>query len=71
MKTEALIKAIKNGEFHKNLIVPLDVMPFEIIEISDMETLREISKHLDDFKFFDPSQKTRQLFPLKDVSAFA
>lgn len=50
MKTIEIIDAIKSGTFDGSKILPLEISPHEIINISDFKILKELSENLSYFE---------------------
>ena len=49
MKTEDIIESILNGTFADEIIIPEDINSYQIINISDMNVLKELAKNRDKF----------------------
>ncbi|WGV98062.1 hypothetical protein QF117_04175 [Vibrio sp. YMD68] len=56
MKTDALIQSVEAGTFNGNLIVSEDINVCEIMNITDIKILREISNYLEDFKVLSKTE---------------
>lgn len=50
MKTDDIIKFIKNKTFDDKVLIPSEINAYEIMNISDMSILKEIAKHIDKFE---------------------
>ncbi|MGP4734616.1 MULTISPECIES: hypothetical protein [unclassified Psychrobacter] len=50
MKTDDIIKFIKNKTFDDKVLIPSEINTYEIMNISDMSILKEIVKHIDKFE---------------------
>ena len=56
MKTPDLIAAVRDGRFEQLLLVPNEVIPFEIFNIQDVEVLRELARHRAKFAFLTKTE---------------
>lgn len=59
MKTIDLIASIQNGTFQPAALVAKEVKPYEIFNISDLEVLRKIAHHQNDFAFLSKTETWR------------
>lgn len=66
MKTIDLIKAIKDGSYHKSMISPNDIEPGKIMGIRDFDVLKEIAIHRNDFEIL----RNTDTWPKRDDRQF-
>lgn len=66
VKTIDLIKAIKDGSYHKSMISPNDIEPGKIMGIRDFDVLKEIAIHRNDFEIL----RNTDTWPKRDDRQF-